>query len=147
LAELARMRFTSATKPEETGVLVLNDDGTFQVKPSDEFREALAEIEEKAIHRSETFGTRLGVALIAFGALAAGIGWLVGRLFGSIGSTISRPRSISDVEIQHQENGGFAVRMGGVESKFQKITLSWNADEVVQAEADNFVEKYNDLRR
>lgn len=147
MAELARMRFTSATKPEENGVLVLNDDGTFQVKPSDEFREALAEIEEKAIHRSERYGTRLGFTLIALGAAAAAAGWLVGRLFGSIGSSISRPRSISDVEIQHQENGAFALRMGGVESKFQKITLSWNADEVVQAEADVFVEKFHDLRR
>jgi len=141
------MRFTSATKPEETGVLVLNDDGTFQVKPSDEFREALAELEEKAIHRSEKFGTRLGFTLIVLGAAAATIGWLAGRLFGSLGSTISRPRSISDVEIEHQENGAFSLRMSGVESKFQKITLNWNADEVVQAEADNFIEKYRELRR
>jgi len=146
LAEVSRMHFKSVSKPEENGVLVINDDGTFQVKPSDVFREAIARLEEVAIKRSETFGTRLGLGLIAAGAVFVALGWIAGRIFGSMGSTLSRPRSIGDVEIDHNENGGFAVRMRGIESRLQTIVLSWNADEVVQAEATEFTEKFRDLQ-
>jgi len=140
------MRFTSATKPEETGFLVLNDDGTFQVKPSDEFRDAIAELEHKAIKRSERYGTRLGFGLILLGGAIAALGWLAGRIFGSAGSSLSIPRSVGDVEIEHGEQGGFAVRLRGIESKFQTVSMSWNADEIIQTEADEFAAKFRQLK-
>lgn len=146
MSEIARMRFKSATAPDENGFLVLSDDGTFQIKPSDEFRDTMAALEEKAVKRSERYGVRLGVGFILLGSVLAALGWLAGRIFGSLGSSLSRPRSIQDVDIDHTENGAFAVRMRGVESKFQTINMSWNADEVVQAEADEFAAKFREMK-
>ncbi len=58
MTQLARMRFVSLTKPKERGMLVLHDDGTFQVVPSEELRDEMARLEEVALHRAHLFGTR-----------------------------------------------------------------------------------------
>jgi hypothetical protein len=140
------MRFKSMARPKEHGALVLNEDGTFQVKPSPELREELSRLEERAIRRSQVFGTGLGVALVAAGAVAIAAGWVVGRLFGSLGSTVSMPRKLRDVEVDRDEGGCVTLRMRSVECSLKTVALRWNADEVLGEEADAFVAKLQELK-
>ena len=145
MTEIARMRFKSLLKPKESGKLFLHDDGTIQVQPSEALRDEMARLEEVALERAHTFGTRLGVGLILTGALAVGIGWLVGRIFGKLGYTLSAPRSVEDVTLT-REGGGVHLTLHG-SNRLQTIQMGWNADEVLQDEADQFVAKFNELRQ
>ena len=140
------MRFISLTKPKERGMLVLHDDGTLQVVPSDELRDEMSRLEEVALHRAQFFGTGLGLGLIAVGALAVGVGWAVGRVFGRLGYTLSRPRSVDAVSLTRAESGGVHLRMRGA-NRLQVIQMGWNADEVLQAEAVAFLAKYDEMRQ
>lgn len=146
MSEIARMRFMSATKPSERGILLLHDDGTVQVHPSDELRDEMARLEEVALDRAQTFGTRLGMSLIVVGALAVGIGWAVGRIFGKLGHTLSAPRSVSDVSLTRDDGGGIHLTLRGA-NRLQVIQMGWHGDEVLQAEADNFAAKFNEMRQ
>ncbi len=136
----------SSRKPSERGMLLLNDDGTLQVAPSDELRDEMARLEEVALHRSQTFGTQLGIGLIVVGALAAAAGWMAGRIFGKLGYTLSLPRPVDEVTVTQEEGGSIHLTLHGA-NRFQTIQMGWNPDEVLQAEADNFVAKFNEMRR
>jgi hypothetical protein len=146
LSEIARMRFMSVTKPSERGILLLHDDGTVQVHPSDEMRDEMARLEEVALDRAQTFGTRLGISLIAVGALAMGIGWAMGRVYGKLGYTLSAPRSVSDVSLTRDDGGGVHLTLRGA-NRLQTVQMGWYGDEVLQAEADNFVAKFDEMRQ
>ena len=39
MTEIARMRFKSLLKPKESGKLLLHDDGTIQIQPSEALRQ------------------------------------------------------------------------------------------------------------
>ena len=147
MADLARMRFKNTTSPDEHGALVLSDDGTLRVEPSDEFRDAMARLEETALHRSRTYSLGIGGVLISLGALAIGLGWAAGRIFGKMGATLSEPRPVGDVEIGRDDGGGVHIQLKGLESRLQTVRMSWNGDEVLPCEADAFVEKFNELKQ
>ena len=146
MTEIARMRFMSSQKPSERGMLLLRDDGTLQVQPTEELRDEMARLEEIALDRARTFGTRLGVSLLIAGALAVGAGWVVGRVFGKLGHTLSAPRPVDAVLLTHDEGGSVHLTLRGA-NRLQTIRMGWNPDEVLQGEAENFVAKFDALRR
>jgi hypothetical protein len=146
MTQIAKMRFISLTRPKERGMLVLHDDGTLQVVPSEELRDEMSRLEEVALHRAKTFGTGLGLGLIAVGALAVGVGWAVGRIFGKMGYTLSKPRSIDTVSLTRAESGAVHLKMRGA-NRLQSIQMGWNVDEVLQAEAVAFLAKYEQMRQ
>lgn len=140
------MRFMSSRKPSERGMLLLHDDGTLQVRPTEELRDEMARLEEVALDRARTFGTRLGVSLLILGALAVGAGWVVGRVFGKMGYILSLPRPVDAVSLTHEEGGGVRLTLRGA-NRLQVIQMAWNPDEVLQGEAENFAAKFDALRR
>ena len=146
MTQIAKMRFVSLTKPNERGMLVLDDEGTLQVVPSEELRDEMSRLEEVALHRAKYFGTGLGLGLIAVGALAVGAGWAVGRIFGKMGYTLSKPRPLDTVSLKRTESGGVHLTMRGA-NRLQMVQMGWNVDEVLLAEADEFMAKYDEMRR
>ncbi len=146
MTQIAKMRFVSLTKPKERGMLVLHDDGTFQIVPSEELREEMSRLEEEALHRAKLFGTGLGLALIGIGTLAVGAGWLAGRIFGKLGYTLGKPRPVDAVSLTRTESGGVKLTLRGA-NRLQVVQMAWNTDEVLQAEADNFVAKFEEMRQ
>lgn len=146
MAVMARMRFQSTKTPGERGALALHDDGTFQIVPSEELRDEMARLEEVALGRAQTFGTRVGIGLVALGALALGAGWLAGRIFGKLGSSLSLPRALDDVQIERDDGGGVHVKLSGLENRFRLLQLGWNGDEVLQNEADEFCRKFEEMK-
>jgi hypothetical protein len=146
VSDIAQMRFRSVSAPEQYGIMVVSDDGTFRIVPSDEFRDEMARLEEVALLRSKTLGIGTGVVLLGLGAAAVGFGWYLGRVFGKIGSTLSRPRPLKDVQITHAEGGGLRVTMRGWPNRLQSIQMAWNPDEVLQPEAEAFVAKIRALQ-
>lgn len=146
MTQIAKMRFVSLTKPKERGMLVLHDDGTLQVVPSEELREEMSRLEEVALHRSKIFGTGLGLGFIAVGVLAVAAGWAVGRVFGKMGYTLSKPRPLDTVSLKRTESGGVHLTMQGA-NRLQVVQMGWNVDEVLVAEADTFLAKYDEMRQ
>lgn len=136
----------SQQKPSERGMLLLHDDGTIQVQPTEELRDEMARLEEVALDRARTFGTRLGVSLIVLGAAAVGAGWVFGRIFGKLGYTLSTPRPVDAVMLTHDEGGAVHLTLRGA-NRLQVIRMGWNPDEVLQGEAENFAAKFNEMRR
>ncbi len=147
MTDIARLRFKSIRSPKEHGALILTEDGQFRVEPSREFRDEMARLEEAALHRAHLYGTRVGIALLALGAIALGIGWFVGRVFGKLGSSLSLPRPIDEVQITRDGGGGVHVTLRGMENKLQLIQMGWNGDEVRQAEADAFMQAFEAMRQ
>ena len=146
MTQIAKMRFVSLTKPEERGMLVLHDDGTFQIVPSEELREEMSRLEESALHRAKLFGTGLGLALIGIGTLAVGAGWLAGRIFGKLGYTLGKPRPVDAVTLIRTESGGVKLTLRGA-NRLQVVQMAWNTDEVLQVEADAFVAKFAEMQK
>ena len=140
------MRFMSNKTPSERGMLLLHDDGTIQVQPTEELRDEMARLEEVALDRARTFGTQLGVGLLAAGALAVTVGWAVGRVFGKLGYTLSAPRAVDAVRLTHDDGGSVHLTLRGA-NRLQVIQMGWNPDEVLQGEAENFVAKFDAMRR
>jgi hypothetical protein len=141
------MRFKSATKPKEHGQLAINDDGTFQIKPSPDLRDEMARLEEEALHRSKAVGYGVGATLVGLGLAVMAVGWYLGRKFGKLGTTLSTPRPIGDVDVIRDDAGAVHVRLSGIESKFQTIQMGWNVDEVLEDEAEEFISKFNEMKQ
>ncbi len=144
MTQIAAMHFAGAGT-EAQGTLVLHDDGTLQVAPSEAMRDSLSNLEEAALHRAHLFGTNLGLGLVALGFLAIGAGWAYGRIFGRLGYTLSRPRPVDAVSLTRTESGGVRLIMRGT-SRLHIIRLFWSADEVQPAEAEAFMAKYDEVR-
>lgn len=147
MTDIARLRFKSIQKPKEHGALVLSEDGHFRVEPSRDFRDEMARLEETALRRAYAYGTRTGIVLLAVGALALGLGWFVGRVFGKLGSSLGMPRPIEEVQITRDGGGGVHVTLRGMENRLQLIQMGWNGDEVRQAEADAFLEAFQAMQK
>lgn len=147
MAVLARMRFRSMSSPREKGALVLNDDGTFQIVPSDEFRAEMARLETVALKRSQNLGYGFGIGFIALGATAILLGWAAGRIFGKLAHSLSKPRSLNEVELHRTQGGQVSLKLLGLENKIQTIQMAWNADEVLETEANGFIELVNEMKR
>ncbi len=146
MTDIARLRFQSIKKPAERGTLILRDDGTLRVEPSPQFRDAMAQLEEDALRRSHAYGTRMGIVLLVLGGAALGMGWLVGRVFGRLGTTLTEPRPLADVEMARGDGGSVHVRLRGAQRRWQRIDMGWNPDEVLQAEADKFVAAFEAMK-
>ncbi|MGO8669792.1 MAG: hypothetical protein ACLQVD_00145 [Capsulimonadaceae bacterium] len=144
--EIARMRFKSAKRPEEHGVLVLRDDGTFQIQPSEDLRAEMSRLEDGAVKRSQRLGYGIGFALLALGTAAVFAGWLCSRAFGKLGGSMSTPRNVHDVEIDRNEAGSIRIRMRGIESRLQTILMAWNVDEILPDEADRFIAAFEEMK-
>ncbi|MCW3061673.1 MAG: hypothetical protein JWQ02_3494 [Capsulimonas sp.] len=140
------MKFKSVSSPKEHGALILSDDGSFQIEPSEPLRDKMAELEEAALRRSQRLGIGLGSGLLIVGLALIGLGWAFGRVFGKIGYTLSKPRPVRDVHVTRNPSGGVDLTLPGVESKLQTIQMSWNGDEVLSPEVDKFLEKFHELR-
>ncbi len=145
MTQIAQMSFASRANPAEHGLLVLHDDGTLQVVPSEAMRDDLSRQEEAALRRAHVFGTRLGLGLVALGFLAIGAGWAYGRIFGRLGYTLSRPRPVDAVSLSRAD-GGIQLKMRGT-SRLHILRLAWSADEVSPAEAEAFLAKYDEVRK
>lgn len=145
MTQIAQMRFASLARPEEHGLVVLHDDGTLQVVPSDAMRDSLSDLEEAALRRAHLYGTSLGLSLVALGLLAIGAGWAYGRIFGRLGYTLSRPRSLDAVSLSRADGGGVRLTMRGT-SRLHSIRLAWNAEEVSPTEAEAFLAKCEELK-
>ena len=143
MTQIAQLPFASRANPAEHGLLVLHDDGTLQVVPSDAMRDDLSRLEEAALRRAHVFGTSLGLSLVALGFLAIGAGWAYGRIFGRLGYTLSRPRPVDAVSLSRAGDGGVQLRMRGT-SRLHIIQLAWSADEI--SDADVFLAKYDEVR-
>lgn len=146
VSDIAQMRFRSVSSPQQYGIMAISDDGTFRIVPSDEFRDEMARLEEVALQRSKTLGIGTGIILLTLGAAAIGFGWYLGRVFGKLGSTLSRPRSLNDVQVIQTEGGGFRVTLRGLPNRLQTIQMAWNPDEVLQSEAEAFIAKIQELQ-
>lgn len=146
MTDIAKLRFRSVRKPNEYGVMALSDDGTFRIVPSDDLRDEMARLEEQALARSKTWGLGTGLALLTLGALFVALGWFVGRVFGKMGSSLSSPRPVQEVQIARDEGGGVRLTLHGLENRFQSIQMSWNGDEVLPDEADAFLQKLAEMQ-
>ncbi len=146
VTDIAKMRFRSVLRPNEYGVMALSDDGTFRIVPSDDLRDEMARLEEQALQRSKIWGLGTSLVLLTLGALFAGLGWFVGRVFGKMGSSLSSPRPVQDVRVTRDEGGGVRLTLHGLENRFQSIQMAWNGDEVLPDEADTFVKKLEEMQ-
>lgn len=146
LSDIAQMRFRSMSAPDQYGIFALSDDGTFRIVPSEDFRDEMARLEEAALERSQKLGIGLGFGLLALGAAAIGIGWYLGRVFGQLGTTLSTPRPVSEVDVYRNDGGGLRVSMRGLESRLQTVQMAWNPDEFLQPEAESFIAKLNEMK-
>ncbi len=146
MTQIAQLPFASRTNPLEHGLLVLHDDGTLQVVPSEAMRDSLSDLEEAALRRAHRFGTSLGLGLVALGFLAIGAGWAYGRIFGRLGYTLSRPRPVHAVTLTRTEGGGVHLKMRGT-SRLHIIQLAWGVNEVRPAEAEAFLAKCEEVRQ
>ena len=143
MTQIAQMPFASRTNPAEHGAVVLHDDGTVQIVPSDAMRDDLSRQEEAALHRAHVFGTILGLGLVAAGLLAVGAGWLAGRIFGKLGYSLTRPRPVGAVSLTRTESGGVTLTLRGA-SRLHVLQMTWSADEVMDADA--FLAEYDAVR-
>jgi hypothetical protein len=98
------------------------------------------------VQRSKKLGIGTGIVLLTVGALAVGLGWYFGRVFGKLGGTLSRPRSLQDVQVRMTDGGGIRVTLRGLPNRLQTIQMAWNPDEVLQSEAEAFVAKIQELQ-
>jgi len=140
MADIAQLSFHSADRPEEQGALILGDDGRVRIEPSRTFRDAMARREETALDRAETFGTRLGLGLIALGTLAVTAGWYAGRVFGKWAYTVTRPRSLRDVALTRGEDGVLRLRMP------DGVRMEWQAGDFLESEAEQFLLAVEEMR-
>ena len=134
------------TSPSQHGALALNDDGTFQIVPSEALRSEMARLETVALNRSQKLGYGIGIGLLVAGTATVGIGWYLGRVFGKLGTTLSSPRPIADVDLIREDGGRVALRLKGLESRQQNIQMGWNADEVLEQEANDFISLFNRVK-
>ena len=74
------------------------------------------------------------------------VGWAVGRVFGKLGYTLSTPRAVDAVRLTHDDGGSVHLTLRGA-NRLQVIQMGWNPDEVLQGEAENFVAKFDAMRR
>ena len=146
MTDIAQMRFRSVARPDECGIVVLSDDGMVRVVPSEEFRDAMAKIEEAAVRRSRKVGAATGLTLLALGAGALALSWLLGRVFGRLRSSLGEPRPIEDVRMTRDRAGRVTLRLRGQESRWQIVTMNWNPDEVLQPEAEKLYQLLSDAR-
>lgn len=134
MTQIAQMPFASRVNPTEHGTVVLHDDGTVQIVPSEAMRDDFSRQEEAALHRARLFGTGLGLGLVAAGTLAVGFGWLYARLFGKLGYILTRPHPADAVSLARTSNGGVHLTLRGA-SRLHLLRLHWEENEVSGAGA------------
>jgi hypothetical protein len=136
VTDMARLAFGQEAQPETQGTLVLCDDGTVRVEPSDALRDALAAVEEHRLVQADTYGTRLGLGLIGLGLMAIGLGWYAGRFYGKYAWRRTTARSVKVVEMT-QEQGQMRVQLGNT---------IWDIGNYQRDEAEKFLQVFQYMK-
>jgi len=143
MAEIARMRFQSALKPDETGILVLDGDGTVRVEPSEAMLEAVAALEQQAVERSARVSGIAALTLIGLGLAAAALGWYAGRYGGQLRERLTYPRRVDEVIARFDSRLGLQLDF---KSGKMPVSLNWLPGEYNLDEAERFYDAYVALR-
>ncbi len=136
----ATIYFRSNTNAQERGSVVLTADGLVEVRPSEEFLDALARREEQAVEKSRKIGIRTGLVLMIVGFLCAAAGWLAGRIGGKLRLRVTKPQLPQDVVLFGDITGGFHLTLPGPWG--QTIELNWGPGEVNPREVGAFIKAY-----
>jgi hypothetical protein len=140
-----RMYFRSNKKPRERGALVLSENGHIEVRPTEEFLDELARLEEEACAKSRLISGKIGGSIVAVGFLVMALGWLVGRIGGKLRHRVTHPRPVDDVTMFADVTGGFHLSLP---DKFgQKIDLNWGQGEINSREAGEFLKAARKFRQ
>lgn len=139
------MYFRSNKKPGERGAIALTELGTIEVRPSDDFMDELARLEEEACTKSRMISAKVGGGILATGVLVIIIGWVIGRIGGKLRHRITQPRAVDEVTMFADVTGGFHIalpdRLG------QKIELNWGQGEINPREAGEFLKACRKFRK
>ena len=103
MTDIARLPVMLPKIPHAPGELILSDDGTVRVEPSEALRDALAVREEQALATANMYGTQLGLGFVALGLLAIGAGWLAGRKYGKAAGRMLWRRPLQSVAFSQAE--------------------------------------------
>ncbi len=131
------MHFRNNKKPKERGSLALTETGQIVVRPSEDFLDELARLEGVACEKSRFISTKVGGAILFFGFLVVGLGWLAGRIGGKLRHRVTHPRPVDDVTMFADVTGGFHLSLP---DKFgRRIELNWGQGEINPREAGEFL--------
>ncbi len=140
-----KMYFKSSKRPRERGALALTEAGTIEVRPSEEFLDELARLEEEACARSRFIAGRIGGGVMLFGLVVAAAGWLVGRIGGKLRARVTKPHPVDEVAMFADVTGGFHL---SIPDKFgQTIDLNWGQGEINPREAGEFLKACRKYRK
>jgi len=140
-----KMYFRSNKKPRERGAIVLTESGTIEVRPTEEFLDELARLEEEACQRSRTISAKVGGSILALGFIVVALGWLVGRIGGKLRYRVTSPRHVDEVTMFADVTGGFHLSLP---DKFgQTIDLNWGQGEINSREAGEFLKAARKYRK
>jgi hypothetical protein len=132
-----KMYFRSNKRPRERGAVVLTEAGRIEVRPTDEFLDELARLEEEACDKSRFIAAKVGGGILLFGLLVTAAGWLVGRIGGKLRARVTAPREVDEVSMFADVTGGFHLSLP---DKFgQTIDLNWGQGEINPREAGEFL--------
>jgi len=138
------MYFKSNKRPKERGAIVLTETGEIQVRPSEDFLDELARLEEESCTKSRLFSAKVGGGIVALGFIVIGLGWLVGRVGGRLRNRVTWPRSVDEVTMFADVTGGFHLSLP--DKYGQKIELNWGQGEVNPREAGEFLKAARKFR-
>ena len=140
VTEIARMRFISSKKPDRTrGIVLLHDDGTIQVHPSEELRDEMARLEEVALDRSAQRSGRGWASAFCPGcARPSASAGSSGASSARLGHTLSAPRPVDDVRLTRDEGGRVHLTLLGA-NRLQVDPDGLEPRRSAQAEAGQFL--------
>ena len=145
MTDIARMRFQSSAKPEESGALALSTDGTVRIEPSDAMIEAVARLEQEAVETSSRVSGRLAFVLIGLGLAAAAVGWLAGRIGGRLRDRLTESRRVDRTKLLYARDLGLQIRFKS--SPIGSTSLTWSPGEYNVDEAEAFVDAYERMKQ
>ena len=129
MSDMSTLRFGDPKQPDTEGALVLGDDGSLRIVPSDAMRDGLAEQEEKALRLAKVYGTELGAAMILLGVCAVAAGWYAGRVFGKAAGKLLWPHDVRKVIVERDDHGNIVL---------QHRAKHWRGGFCEQTEFENF---------
>lgn len=135
--EIARMHFKSSDKSHESGYLTLHEDGFVHMEPDPPFMDKLLEDERAAVRSARRWTGSLSFFFLIFAIAAALTGWIIGRLEGATRIALKEPRSMDEVGLKIDSDGGFHASIPGNHPKIFKF--SWRPGEIDPSEASHFV--------
>jgi hypothetical protein len=143
MADIARMRFQSAKRPDETGIIKITDEGTIQVEPSEQMLETIARMEQDAVEVTGRNSIVVAGVLIGVGLMIAAIGWAAGRHGGRLRERIGDARLIEDAKLSYDAKHGVEIRFD--DDILSRASLSWAPGEYNADEAEKLFDTYKSL--